>query len=370
MSGPLPRQTILEIAPYVGGRASLAGQRRVRKLSANESALGPSPLVVAACREAIDGLGRYPDGGAGLLREAIGERFGLAPERIVCGNGSDDLLALLGYAYAGPGNEVVYSAYGFLIYPIIAQTVGAKPVAAPEKALTADVDALLAAVNEKTRIVYLANPNNPTGTYLPSSEMVRLRAGLPENVLLVIDAAYAEYVTATDYEPGIELVDAGENVVMTRTFSKIYALSALRLGWAYCPPAIADILNRIRGPFNVNAFAQAAGRAALADRDHEEKSRLHNETWRAWLTDALGAHGLVVHPSVANFILVEFPDRPGKDAVAAERFLHEKGLIPRRMDHYGLARCLRITIGSEEDMRQLADVLGRFVKDDAGADHG
>ena len=361
MSSLAVRPGIMEIAPYVGGESDVAGNAPVIKLASNEGALGPSPKAVAAYRDAAASLHRYPDGAAAELRHALGGHHGLDPARIVCGAGSDDLIALLCRAYAGPGDEVLHSEHGFLMYPIAARTVGARPVAAPETELTADVDALLGRVTAKTRIVFLANPNNPTGTYLSAAEVARLGAGLPASVLLVIDAAYAEYVTRDDYAPGSELVDGGDNVVMTRTFSKIYALGGVRLGWAYCPQNVADALERVRNPFNVSAPAQAAGLAALADVAFVERSRRHNDTWLAWFGERLRGLGLEVPPSIGNFVLVRFPSRPGRDAEAADAFLKRRGIITRRMAAYGLADSLRITIGVEDEMRAVAESLSEFL---------
>ena len=256
-----PRQGILDIAPYVPGKSALAGGV---KLSSNETPFGPSPRAVEAYLAGAKTLSRYPDGSARPLREAIAKLYGLDPARIVCGAGSDELLNLLATAYLGPGDEAIYSRHGFLVYRIVILARGATPVVAPEKNLTADVDEILARVTPATRMVYLANPNNPTGTYLTFDEIKRLRTGLPDDVLLVLDAAYAEYVRANDYEAGIELVATTNNTVMTRTFSKIYGLASLRIGWAYCPDAVADALNRIRGPFNVSGPAIAAGVAPRA----------------------------------------------------------------------------------------------------------
>ena len=263
-----PRPGIMEISPYVGGRSALDGRQNVIRLAANESALGPSPRAVAAYEALGSSLHRYPDGGAGDLRDALGTLNGLDPARIVCGTGSDEILQLLTKAYAGPGDEVLDIRHGFLVYALAARAAGATPVAAPETDLRADVDSLLEHVTERTRVLFLANPNNPTGSYLSRGELRRLWSGLPENILLVIDSAYAEYVTVADYEAGAELVDAGKNVVMTRTFSKIYGLAALRLGWCYAGEEVIDVMNRVRGPFNVTAPALAAGLAAVQDQDH------------------------------------------------------------------------------------------------------
>ena len=305
-----PRPGILEISPDVGGSHTLEGVPHALVLSANEGALGPSPKARAAYRAAADRLHRYPKGGVPALGEAIGRHHGIDPARIVCGNGSDELIGLLVQAYAGAGDEVLFSQHGFLMYRLAALAHGATPVAAPETGLRADVDALAAHVSARTKLVFLANPNNPTGSFLTADEVESLRRRLPDEVLLVIDAAYAEYILRNDYSAGAELVEAAGNVVMTRTFSKIYGLAGLRLGWAYCPAEVADVLHRVRGPFNVNAAAEAAGLAALADIAHVAASRAHNEVWRPWLTDRLAALGLTVYPSIANFVLVRFPDRP------------------------------------------------------------
>lgn len=355
------RPGIMEIAPYVGGEAEIPGMERVLRLASNENALGPSPRAIEAYRELSDSLHRYPDGGATALRKAIADTLGLAADRIVCGAGSDELISLLARAYAGPGDEVLYSRHGFLMYPISAKGVGAKPVAVPERDLTADVDAMLAAVTERTRIVFLANPNNPTGSYLPEEELARLHKGLPASVLLVIDAAYAEYVTRNDYSAGVDLVDAGDNTVMTRTFSKIYGLAALRIGWMYAPTNIVDIINRTRGPFNVNAAAQVTAVAALADVAHIDAARTHNDIWLPKLTEGIRALGLEVAPSVGNFLLVRFGKAP-KDAAAADAFLRGRGLVLRGMAAYGLADCLRLTIGTEEENVRFLAALKDFVQ--------
>jgi len=351
----------MDVRPYVGGESALEGVSRVIKLSSNEGALGPSPKVAEALAALGSDSHRYPDGGAEELRAALGKHYGLDPDCIVCGAGSDELLSLLCRAYAGPGDEVLQSEHGFLMYAIAAKVSGATPVKAAEVNLTASVDNLLAAVTPRTKIVYLANPNNPTGTYLPSAEVARLRAGLPEHVLLVLDAAYCEFVSAEDYTCGNELVAAGENTVVCRTFSKIFALGGLRLGWAYCPASIAGVLNRVRGPFNVSSAALAAGKAVLDDTDHFARVRSHNEAWRAWLSTKLTALGLTVVPSVTNFLLVRFPTEPGRDAAAADAYLRRTGIIVRAMASYGLPDCLRITIGSAEETEAVAEALAAFV---------
>jgi histidinol-phosphate aminotransferase len=360
-TGPVPRPGILDLAPYVGGEASIAGVERPIRLASNESALGPSPKAMAAYLALVGEIHRYPEGSAELLREAIGGRHGLDPTRIVCGAGSDELIALLLRAYAGPGDEVLHSRHGFLIYSIAAMSVGATPVAAPERELTTDVDALLARITPRTRMVFIANPNNPTGTYLGAEELARLHRGLPPSIVLAIDSAYAEFVNRNDYDAGAALVDRADNVVMLRTFSKIYALGGLRLGWAYCPPAIADVLNRVRGPFNVSTPAIAAGIAAIEDRASLARARAHNDRWLPWFSDRLAAIGLLLTPSVGNFVLPRFPDEPGHDAAAAFAFLQSRGILTRKVGGYGLPQYLRITIGTGEEMEQVAAALGEFM---------
>jgi histidinol-phosphate aminotransferase len=357
---PAPKPGVLEIVPYVGGRAEAHGARDPIKLSSNESALGPSPAAVAAFRAAGETLSLYPDGGARELRAAIAESYGLDPARIVCGNGSDELLNLLADAYLVPGDEVLYSAHAFIVYKTTALANSAVPVPVPEKALRADVDAMLAAVTARTRLVYLANPNNPTGSYLPHDEVRRLHAGLRPDTILVIDAAYAEYVRRNDYEAGIELVANYANVVMTRTFSKVHGLAALRVGWAYCPAEIAETLNRVRGPFNVSTPAQRAAVAALKDRAHVEASVAHNEKWRAWLSEKIRALGYAVDDSVGNFLLIRFRD--ADEAHRADAFLTARGLILRAVAAYGLPHCLRLTVGTEEANRRVVDALAGLAR--------
>jgi len=361
MSRPVPRPGILEIDLYVGGKSALAGKSQVIKLSSNEGALGPSPKAVEAYRKTADLLHLYPDGGSTALREAIGARHGLDPARIVCGCGSDELLSMLAKGYAGPGDEVLFTEHAFAMYPIVALAAGATPVTAPESDLRADVGALLDRVTERTRIVFLANPNNPTGSYLTADELAHLRAELREDVLLVIDGAYAEYVSRNDYTDGVQMVDAGENVVMTRTFSKLFSMASLRLGWAYCPPPVADVLNRLRIPFNVTLPAQTAGAAAVSDVAHTDAVRRHNDEWLPWFAARLSEIGLHPYPSVANFILVGFPEDPRRNADAANDFLNGRGIIPRKVANYGLPHCLRITVGREDELRQVIAALGDFM---------
>jgi histidinol-phosphate aminotransferase len=360
-SAPVPRPGILDISPYVGGDSQAPPGTRPIRLASNESALGPSPKALAAYRALGAEMHRYPDGTSAELRAVLGRHHNLDPERIVCGAGSDELISALLRGYAGEGDEVLYSRHGFLMYPIGAQAVGATPVAVPERELTADVDGFLARVTDKTRLVFIANPNNPTGTYLSTAEIARLHAGLPPHVILAIDAAYAEFVNRNDYEPGISLASRAENVVMLRTFSKIYALAGLRLGWAYCPPAVADVLNRIRGPFNVGAPALAAGIAAVEDTESLARARAHNDQWQPWLSERLAALGLKLTPSVGNFVLPRFPDEARRNADAAHNFLHARGILTRKVGGYGLPQYLRITIGTGEEMEIVAAALAEFM---------
>jgi histidinol-phosphate aminotransferase len=358
---PQPRPGIMDIEAYVPGKSTApAGVARVHKLSSNENPLGPSPKAIEAAREVAAHLDIYPDGSARRLREAIAEAHGLNPANIVCSNGSDEILGLLAQIYLSPGDEAIITEHAFMVYRIYIQAAGAIPVTVRETEERADVDAILAAVTPRTRIVFLANPNNPTGTYLPIQEVRRLHAGLSPSVLLVLDAAYAEYVRRNDYEAGIELVAANRNVVMTRTFSKL-GLGGVRLGWIYAPTEIVDAINRVRGPFNVNATAIEAGIASVRDREHIARSVAHNERWLAWLTDEFDRLGLRVTPSVGNFLLVHFPEDGRHGAAAADDYLTARGYILRRVTGYGFPNALRMSIGSEEANRGVVSALAEFL---------
>lgn len=358
MSAPVARAEVFSIASYVGGESKLPGIDKPLKLSANEGAFGPPPGAITATAQVAATMHLYPDGGSHALCEAIGARFGLNPAQIICGNGSGEILILLIQAYCGKGTELIMSAHGFSIYEIAGKLSGCTVKKAPEKNLTTDVDALLALVTPATRVVCIANPNNPTGTLLPQSEMERLRASLPDDVLLVIDAAYAEYVEQQDYDPGVALVDAGQNTVMTRTFSKMFGMGGTRLGWAYAPAAIVDVYNRVRPPFPVNAFAAAAGIAALNEPGWLEQGRAHNRQAKRRLSERLAQAGLDVVPSEANFILVNFGT--AERAIAADEFLRTQGIIVRRVSSYGLPQFLRITIGTDEECNRVAVALTDF----------
>lgn len=306
---------------------------------------------------------RYPVDGCPDLAPLIAKKHGISTDMIVIGVGSDEIITLLTRAYVGPGDEVLYCEHGFLMYPIATLAVGGTPVKAPETGLRADVDKLLAAVTDKTRMVFVANPNNPTGTYLSADELQRLRDGLPDDVILVIDAAYAEYAEAReDYTAGSEMVAKHDNVVMMRTFSKVYALGGMRVGWGYCPSEIANVLHRCRNPFNIASASEAAAVAALQDDAFLTKSVEHNATWRDIATQSLRGLGLEVPDSLGNFILARFPGTDGKTADKADAFLKERGIIVRRVAGYGLPDCLRITIGLEDEMRAVLDALTDFLK--------
>jgi len=354
-----PKPGIMEISPYIGGEAKIEGVTRFIRLASNENALGCSPLAKDAYLNHVNELHRYPDGSASALRDAISTTYNLNKDQIVCGAGSDELISLLIRAYAGVGDEVLYSRHGFLMYAIGAKAVGATPVYAEEQNLTADVDALLAKVTDKTKLLFLANPNNPTGSYLPAAEIKRLRENLPDHVLLVIDAAYAEFAESLPgYDSGAELVNTYGNVVMLRTFSKIYGLAGLRLGWGYFPADVADVINRVRGPFNVNAVAQIVGIAALSDHDFLQQSITHNTQWRAWLVEELQKLGINTQPSAGNFLLGDF----GAEAENIRQALRNQGIFIRQMGAYGLPEHLRITVGLEEENKILCQTLTTILK--------
>jgi histidinol-phosphate aminotransferase len=350
----------MQIAAYVGGESDIHGANRVVKLSSNEGAFGTPPGATAAYERLSRELHRYPDGSSDALRQAIGAKFALDPAHIVCGAGSDELIYMLCLSYGGPGTELIMTAHGFSIYAIAGQYAGCRVIKTPERNLSADVDAMLAAVSPATRLVFLANPNNPTGSLLPTAEVERLRAGLPPDVLLVLDAAYAEYVDPSEYDAGVNLVSAGDNTVMTRTFSKIFGLGGMRLGWCYAPAGVVDVLNRVRSPFSVNAAVQAAGIAALAEPGWVEKGRAHNRQYRIWLSHALAEAGVKVWPSEGNFILADFAST--ERAIAADVALRSRGLIVRRVAGYGLPHCLRITIGTAEECAMVAEAIAAFMQ--------
>jgi histidinol-phosphate aminotransferase len=357
MSAPIqPQPGILDIALYQGGVSKLAGHAAPLKLSSNENPFGPSPLAVAAARDTIADLHRYPSTDHAGLRAAIAELHGLDADRIICGVGSDEVLAWLAQAYAGPGDEVLFTEHGFSIYRIAAQSVGATPVEVAETDRTTDIDALIAAATDRTRLVFIANPNNPTGTMVSLAELARLADALPEQCLLVIDGAYAEFVDG--YDGGAALVQARDNVVMTRTFSKAYGLGGLRVGWGYGPQHVIDVLNRIRGPFNLSNTALAGAEAAVRDTGFIESCIRVNTAERARLTGGVRQLGIACDDSHANFILARFADEAEADAANAH--LNAAGIIVRQVKGYKLPNGLRITVGRPEDVTRVLDALAAF----------
>ena len=358
-AAPAAKAAVGNIRPYTQGRATLAGGKAI-KLSSNESAVGPSPAAIEAFHSVGDALHRYPDGAQRELREAIAEVYGLDAARIVCGNGSSELLDLVMRCYLAPGDEILLSDYHFEMCPIFARSQGAELVFAPERGDRVDVQALLDRVTERTRLLTIANPNNPSGTYITGDELAALHAGLPANVVLLLDGAYTEYVDAPDYDDGAALVESADNVVMTRSFSKIYALAGLRVGWAYCPPSVIDVVQKIRTPFNANAAAMAAAAAAVRDTAHTERARAHNAEWLAIITRELTALGVEVIPSVANFYLLRFDGVAAGSAAEAAEFLQQHGIIPRAVKQGG-GNVLRITVGTAEENRAVLDTLAAFL---------
>ncbi len=366
MALPQSRAGLMDIPLYEGGKSSLKGHDRVIKLSSNESALGPSPAALSAYEAAASGLLRYPDGSAADLKAAIHEVHGLDADCLICGAGSDEILCLVCRAYAGPGDEIIHTAHGFLMYGIYARSVGATPVVVPETNLTADVDAILTAVTDATKLVFVANPNNPTGTVLSASELARLRHALREDIVLVVDGAYAEFMDGSDYDGGRELAASTPNTLMTRTFSKIYGLASLRVGWAFGPKSIIGTLERLRSPFNINGAAIAAAAAAMRDVAHTEAAKDHNNRWMGVAVQRLRALGLAVTGESGNFVLPEFPDAPGKTAADADAFLQSQGMIVRRVENYGLPNHLRITLGTDEEMDSVLNALTQFMGGSSG----
>jgi histidinol-phosphate aminotransferase len=353
-----PQPGILDIAPYVGGEGRLPGFDKVLKLSSNENPFGPSPRAIEAFRNAAQTLAIYPDSHHLRLRRAIAEVWGLDPERIICGAGSDEIIAFLTQTYAGPGTEVIHTEHGFGMYRISALAAGATPVEVAENQRKTDVDAILAACTDRTRLVFFANPNNPTGTMIPASEVARLAAGLPPQALLVVDGAYAEYVS--DFNGHADLVDLRDNVVMTRTFSKIYGLGGLRVGWGYGPGHVIAALNRVRGPFNLSTAALETAEAAVQDTDYTAKCRAENARMRGWLAERLAAAGVPSDPPEANFVLARFRDRA--EAEACDAALRARGILVRKVAGYKLPQCLRITVGDESACAQVAETVEEFMR--------
>ena len=351
-----PQPGIMDISLYEGGKAAVAGVSNVIKLSSNENPFGPSDRAKDAFQRSVHQLHRYPNTDHTSLRDAIAETHGLDPARVICGVGSDEIIHFLCQAYAGPKDEVVFTEHGFLMYRISAMAAGATPVEVVERERTADVDAILRACNRRTKLVFIANPNNPTGTMISAAEVERLASGLPPQAILVLDGAYAEFVDG--YDGGLSLIEKRPNVVMTRTFSKIYGLGGLRIGWGYGPKQIIDVLNRIRGPFNLSNTQLDVAEAAVRDQDHVAKFRSENARLRNWLAVALAELGLPSDTSMANFVLARFASV--EEAEACDAYLQKQGLIVRRVAGYKLPHCLRITVGDESSCRRVAHAIGQF----------
>ncbi|EKE44145.1 histidinol-phosphate aminotransferase [Oceaniovalibus guishaninsula JLT2003] len=356
-----PKAGILEIAPYQGGASHAEGVADVVKLSSNENPFGAPESAREALRKTAHLLHRYPPTDHRDLRRAIADVHGLDADRIVCGAGSDELIHMLCVAYTGPGTEVIHTEHGFAMYRISALASGATPIEVPEHERKVDIDAILDAVSFRTRLVFIANPANPTGTMLGSNEIGRLAAELPEHVLLVLDGAYAEYVEG--YDGGARLVDKRENVVMTRTFSKIYGLGGLRVGWAYGPAPVIDVLNRVRGPFNLGLAQLEAAEAAVRDQDFVDRSRQENARMRTWLAKALAELGVPSDTSTANFVLARLDS--AEEADACEAHLRANGLLVRKVAGYKLPNCLRITVGDEASCRRVVHAIAGFKGQDA-----
>jgi len=361
-AGPVIRPKS-SIAGMVGYKPQVGkpGKKAVIRLNVNEGALGPSPKAMAAMTECAAEMHRYPPVDASGLVQAIGARWDVDPERVVLGCGSDQLIQVICLAFLEPGDEVIYTQYGFLMFPAATRIAGGVPVIAPDDGFTASIDNILAKVTDRTRIVFLANPNNPTGTMVDDSEVRRLRAALPENVLLVLDSAYAEYVTRPDYTAGIGLVEETENTVMLRTFSKMFGMAGLRLGWGYCPKPIADVLYSVNPPYSINYPSLAAGVAAVQDRDFFDRSIAHNERLMPAVQDELRSMGLEPMPTVTNFCIVRFPDEPGRDADAAKNFLAGRDILVRDMKSYGEPAFIRMSLGTDAEMRTTLDAIRDFL---------
>lgn len=351
-----PRPGILDIELYQGGAAYLAGVSNVLKLSSNENPKGPNPRAIEAIKDVAAISHRYPSSDHSALRRAIGEVLQLDPDRIICGAGSDEVITFLCQAYAGPGDEVVFTEHGFAMYRICALAAGATPVQVAEHDRITDVDAILAGCTERTKLVFIANPNNPTGTMIGEAEVARLADGLPPQTLLVLDGAYAEFVDG--FDGGAAIINARDNVVMTRTFSKLYGLGGLRVGWGYGPAHVIDVLNRVRGPFNVSTTGLAAAEVSIRDTDYADQSRSENAKWRSWLSNALAELGVPSDTSCTNFILARFADQ--HEAEACDAYLQSQGLIVRKVAGYNLPNALRITVGDETACRRVVAAIAEF----------
>ena len=361
MSGPKTHSWINDLDVYISGKSKAGDIKNPHKLSANESALGPSPMAMEAYKNATSELHRYPDPTYNELRTTLAEKYDIEPRQILCGVGSDEILKLACRAYIKPGDEALYVAHSFSMYPIAIKSVGGVAIEVKDVDYTANIDNILKAITDKTRIIFIANPNNPTGTYLSVKEIEHLWQNIPKNILLILDAAYAEFVNDDDYDAGIELAGRARNVLMTRTFSKLYGLAALRLGWGYACPEISETLDKIRDPFNVPSSAQVAGVAALNDLEFQQKATSFNQKWRTWLSKELSALGLMVIPSATNFILFGFENK-NKSAKDANDFLTNRGYILRYYSGQGLENFLRLTVGTEKENKEIIKLLNEFLE--------
>ena len=350
------RPRVAEIDAYVAGESEIPGRSKIYKLSSNENPFGASEAAVAAYKTAAGLLNRYPPSDHSSLKRAIEEVHGLDRASLICGAGSDEILGLLCRAFAGPGCEVVHTAHAFLMYRILAQTSGAEPVEVEEPERRTDVDAILAAVSDRTRLVFIANPSNPTGAMVSESQLSRLAENLPEQAILVLDGAYAEY--ADDFDGGAELVRRHDNVVMTRTFSKVHGLAALRVGYGFGPASVIGQLEKIRAPFNIAGPSAVAAEAAVRDKRFVKRCSAENSKWRNRLATDLARTGVPTDRSFANFVLARFPG-PG-DAAACDAHLRSRGILVRRMDHYKLPNCLRITVGGEDACHAVVAAMTEF----------
>jgi histidinol-phosphate aminotransferase len=352
-----PNNGILDIAPYVGGAAAFHEGKTVYRLTSNEGALGPSPHIYPALEQAIRKIPLYPAGDYTRLKQTIAEAHGgLDPARIVLGNGSDELIHLLCQCYVTEGDEVLYSAHGFLMYKICAQAASGKAIPVPEQNLTTDLEGFLGAITPRTKLIFLANPNNPTGTLVTKQALANFCAKLPPHVLLILDSAYGEFVDDPAYTAGADLVESFPNTVMLRTFSKAYSLAALRLGWGYFPLSVADVLNRVRAPFNINVAAEYAGMAAVMDKEHLQKSLNYNKKWRDYLTRTLSELGFPVVPSQANFLIMHTGDK----TTAVYDDLAAKDIYVRKVKSYGLPDYLRVSVGEEKAIEALVGALRKY----------
>jgi len=361
MSEVKARSEIMQFAPYVQGQSAIHGIQNPIKLSSNESPLGPSPKAIEAYHAAGDSVFRYPDGGQEALRAAIAGVHGLDANRIICGNGSEELMQIMIRTFLGAGDEAVISEFCFGICKLHALAQGAMVKVAEEPGCFMSVDNILAQVTEKTKFVAISTPNNPPGIYLPKDELMRLHAGLPSHVLLLVDGAYAEYVTAEDYDCGLGLAGHANNVIATRTFSKLYGLAGLRIGWAYGPAYIIELMQRLRTPFNANAAAMAAATAAIRDIEYAQYVQAYNNGWRLKMSEALQAMDLKVYPSVTNFILMRFPDG-AKNPDGAWKHLLSDGIIPRPVNAGGPERCLRVSVGLAEENEAFLSSMNAYMK--------